>query len=93
MAKATIKSKTGAVITVEGTDKEISDILSPSSGQPQWVRPKVAIAHGRAAKKEQKKRASVSDLVVTLKEEDFSISRKDCRIFQMPLKSRDTFAQ
>jgi len=59
------------VITVEGTDKEISDILSTFERTTAVGQAKVAIAHGRAAKKEQKKRASVSDLVVTLKEEGF----------------------
>jgi hypothetical protein len=71
MAKATIKSKTGALITVEGSEKEVSDILSTFERTAAVGQAKVAIARGRAEKKEQKKRASVSDLVVTLKEEGF----------------------
>jgi hypothetical protein len=71
MAKATIKSKTGALITVEGSEKEVSDILSTFERTAAVGQAKVAIARGRAEKKEQKKRASVSDLVVTLKEDGF----------------------
>jgi len=71
MAKATIKSKTGALITIEGTEKEVSDILSTFERTAVVGQVKAAIARGRSEKKEQKKRANVSDLVVTLQEEGF----------------------
>lgn len=71
MAKATIKSKTGALITIEGTDKEVSDILSSFERAATVGQAKTVMARGRAEKKEQKKRSSVSDLVVMLREEGF----------------------
>lgn len=71
MAKATIKSKTGALITIEGTDKEVSDILGTFERTTAVGHAKAAVARDRAEKKERKKRASVSDLVVMLKEEGF----------------------
>jgi hypothetical protein len=71
MAKATIKSKSGAVITIEGSDKEVSSILATYEkaavvGQAKDVAAKVV-----SVKKEQRKRAAASDLVVELKEEGF----------------------
>jgi hypothetical protein len=71
MVKATIKSKTGAVITIEGTNKEVSDILSTFERTVAVGHAKAVAARGHAEKKEQKKRASVSDLIVTLQEEGF----------------------
>jgi hypothetical protein len=69
MAKATIKSKTGALITIEGTDKEVSDILATFERTAAVGHAKEVMTKGRAEKKEQKKRANASDLVVTLQEE------------------------
>jgi len=69
--KATIKSKTGAVIIVEGTHKEVSDILNTFERTATIGQAKAEMARGRAEKKDQKKRANASDLVVTLKEEGF----------------------
>jgi hypothetical protein len=71
MAKATIKSKSGAVITIEGSDTEVSSILSTyekaaAIGQVKEVAAKVSLH-----KREQKKRAAASDLVVELKEDGF----------------------
>lgn len=71
MAKATIKSKTGAVITVEGSNDEVSNILSMFERSALVERAKHTVAKGRAVKKEQKKRQSASDLVIDLKEEGF----------------------
>ena len=71
MARATIKSKTGAVITVEGTEKEVSNILSTFERTAVVGQAKAIAARGHAEKKEQKRRAGVTDLVVTLKEEGF----------------------
>lgn len=71
MAKATIKSKSGAVITVEGSHKEVSNILAMFERTSVVSYAKEAIARAQGAKKEQKKRAAASDLVVELKEDSF----------------------
>jgi predicted transcriptional regulator YheO len=71
MAKATIKSKTGAIITVEGTKEEVSDILATVEKAATIAHAKGFIARAKTTKKEQKKRMAASDLVVELKEEGF----------------------
>ena len=71
MAKATIKSKSGAVITVEGTNEEISNILTMFEKTSVVGQAKEAIARIKSVKKEQKKRAGASDLIVELKEGGF----------------------
>jgi hypothetical protein len=71
MAKATIKAKSGAVITIEGSDKEVSSILSTYERAATVGRVKEVAAKVSTAKKEQKKRAAASDLVIELKEDGF----------------------
>jgi hypothetical protein len=71
MAKATIKSKTGAVITIEGSQGEVSNILAVFERTAAVGHAKETIAKGQTVKKEQKKRAAASDLVVGLKEDGF----------------------
>jgi len=71
MAKATIKSKTGAVITVEGSDSEISNILSVFERTSVVGHAKEAATKSQARKKETKKRLAASDLVINLKEDGF----------------------
>ena len=71
MAKATIKSKTGAVITVEGTQEEVSSILVTVERATAVGHAKEAGAKAKAVKKEHKKRMAASDLAVELKEEGF----------------------
>lgn len=71
MAKATIKSKSGAVITVEGTNEEISNILTIFEKTSVVGQAKEAIARVKSGKKDQKKRSAASDLIVDLKEEGF----------------------
>jgi hypothetical protein len=71
MAKATIKSKSGAVITVEGTEKEVSGIIAIFERATVVGHAKEVIAKTQSAKKEQKRRATASDLVVGLKEDGF----------------------
>ncbi len=71
MAKATIKSKTGAIITIEGTDKEVSNVLAHFE-----VATHVATAKGKmnkeaSTKKEKRKRGAASDLIVELKDDGF----------------------
>jgi hypothetical protein len=71
MAKATIKSKTGAVITVEGTQEEVSSILATVERATAIGHAKEVFLKAKAVKKEHKKRMAASDLVVELKEESF----------------------
>lgn len=71
MAKATIKSKSGAVVTVEGSEKEVSSILATFERAAAVSHAKEVIARSQTAKKEQKKRAGASDLVIRLKEDGF----------------------
>lgn len=71
MAKATIKSKTGAIITVEGTDKEVSSILAHFETATYVATAKGKINKETSAKKETKKRAAASDLIVELKDDGF----------------------
>ncbi len=71
MAKATIKSKSGAVITVEGTEREVSNILAVFERTAVVGHAKEAIAKTQASRKEEKKRAAASDLIIGLKEDGF----------------------
>jgi len=71
MAKATIKSKTGALITIDGSEKEISSILSVFETTTAVGQAKRAVAKSKAVEKEEKKRSSVSDLIIDLKENGF----------------------
>ena len=71
MAKATIKSKTGAVITIEGNHEEVSKILSTFEKSSAVGHAKKAIARVKAAKRDTKKREGASDLVVDLRESGF----------------------
>jgi hypothetical protein len=71
MAKATIKSKTGAMITVEGSQDEVANILMVFERTAAVSYTKTAVTKERAVKKEQKKRSAASDLIVDLKEEGF----------------------
>jgi hypothetical protein len=71
MAKATIKSTTGAVITIEGSEEEVSRILSVYEKTSVVGHAKQAIARSRATKREDKKREGAGDLVVGLREAGF----------------------
>jgi len=71
MAKATIKSSTGAVITVEGSEEEVSKILSAYEKTSVVGQAKQAIARSKATKRDDKKREGAGDLVVKLREEGF----------------------
>ncbi len=71
MAKATIKSKTGAVITVEGNQEEVSKIISTFEQTSAVGHAKEAIARVKAAKRDKKKREGAGDLIVTLREGGF----------------------
>jgi hypothetical protein len=71
VAKATIKSKTGAVITVEGDESEVSAILATYERTSVVDQAKKAIARTRTAKTREKKREGASDLIVELREAGF----------------------
>ena len=71
MAKATIKSQTGATITVEGTPEEVSNVISAYEKTSVVGHAKEAIARAKATKKTEKRKESASDLIVGLKEEGF----------------------
>jgi hypothetical protein len=71
MPKATIKSKSGAVITIEGSEDEVSNIISVFERSATVVQAKQAVAKVRASKTEDKKRTSASDLIISLKEDGF----------------------
>jgi hypothetical protein len=71
MAKATIKSRSGALITVEGSDAEVSNILAAYERTSVVGQAKEAIARSRAGKKSEKKREGAAEIVVTLREAGF----------------------
>lgn len=71
MAKATIKSRTGAVITIEGAEAEVSNILLTFERTTAVRQIKETSRRENFQKKEVKKRLAASDLVVHLKEDGF----------------------
>ena len=71
MAKATIKSSTGALITIEGSDSEVSNILSVFERTTVVGHGKREVARSQALKKEKKKRIAASDVIIGLKEDGF----------------------
>ena len=71
MAKATIKSSTGAVITVEGSESEVSNILSTYERAAAVGKVKGAVAKQQEATRTNKKRLAASDLIIGLRERGF----------------------
>lgn len=71
MPKATIKTSSGAVITVEGTEAEVSNIVASFERTTAVGRAKEAGHKERTQRKEGKKRSTASDLIIDLKEEGF----------------------
>lgn len=71
MAKATIKSSSGAVITIEGSHEEVSKILSVYDNSAVVGQAKQAIARVKAVKRDEKKREGAAGLVVKLREDGF----------------------
>ena len=71
MARATIKSKTGAIITIDGSDSEVSNILSAFERTAAVSHEKREVAKRLATRKEEKGRFGASDLVIRLKEDGF----------------------
>lgn len=72
MPKATIQSKTGAVITIEGSQSEISNILTVfEAGGFEEGKRKQKTTNKRGPKESNKKRLTVPDLVLELKDRGF----------------------
>ena len=71
MPKATIKTKSGAVITVEGSESEVSNIIGTFERTTAVDHRKFAATKEKVHAKENKKRLGASDLIVELKEEGF----------------------
>ena len=71
MPKATIKSKTGATITIEGSDGEVANILGVFERAATIGYAKEAVSKSKRVAKEDKKRLSASDLIISLREEGF----------------------
>lgn len=71
MPKATIKSSTGAIITIEGTEAEISKIVGTIEQAANVGNARQVVARAKAEKTDTKKREGASDLIVGLKEAGF----------------------
>jgi hypothetical protein len=71
MAKATIKSRTGAIITVEGSESEVSSILATFERSASIDKAKGVVAMQQENKKTKKKRLAASDLIIGMRERGF----------------------
>ena len=71
MAKATIKSTTGAVITIEGSQEEVAKIISNYEKTSVVGQAKQAIARTKTANREVKKRQGAADLLIGMRESGF----------------------
>ena len=71
MPKAIIKSKSGAIITIEGTKDEITQIISDFERTSFVQAAKTEIQKSVLERREEKKRSRASDLVIELREEGF----------------------
>ena len=71
MVKATIKSKTGAIITIEGSEREVSNIVTGFDRLAGVDQTKVKMARHRAVRKEESKRMTASDIILGLQDEKF----------------------
>ena len=71
MAKATIKSKTGAIITIEGSAHEVSNIVAGFDRLAGVQQTKAKMARHRAERKEERKRMTASDIILGLQDDGF----------------------
>jgi hypothetical protein len=71
MAKATIKSSSGALITIEGTDAEVANIIGTFEKTAVVGRTRQEISKHRAAAQMKKKRMGASDLIIGLNERGY----------------------
>jgi len=71
MAKATIKTKSGAVISVEGTEAEVANVLEQFETANTVNKAKEVKKKMVTEQKIERKRTNAVDLVLVLKEEGF----------------------
>lgn len=71
MAKATIKTKSGAVISVEGTEAEVANILEQFETANTVSRARETKKKMVTEQKSERKRTNAVDLVLALKEDGF----------------------
>lgn len=71
MAKATIKSKTGSLITIEGTDQEVANVLRQFETVASVSDSKEVVRKEVSQKGEHKKRSGAADSIVELEEIGF----------------------
>jgi len=71
MAKATIKSSSGALITVEGTQEEVSQIISSYERTAAVGHAKQELERRKSTKRQEKKREGAGELIVNLRESGF----------------------
>jgi len=71
MPKATIKSSTGAIITIEGSQEEISKIISDFEKTSAVTQSKTEVTKNQIKKRQDKKRLAASDLIIELKDDGF----------------------
>ncbi|MEX0735384.1 MAG: hypothetical protein WDZ66_00840 [Steroidobacteraceae bacterium] len=88
MPKATIKSKTGAVITVEGSESEVASILSVFERTAVVSHAKETATKNQVRKKDARKRLGASDLVISLREEGYFDKPKSLSDISTALEER-----
>ena len=88
MAKAKIKSKTGAVIIIEGTKEEVAKILGDFERTAVIGYVKGKISSKKIRKREEKKRMAASDLIVEFKEEGYFDKPKSLTEIAQVLENR-----
>lgn len=71
MAKATIRTNTGAVIIIEGSEKEVSSLIAAYDGTRSPAQSKRRSPSPGIEKSQSKKREGAPDLIVSLREAGF----------------------
>jgi len=71
MAKATVKSSTGAIITIEGSEEEVSAILTTYEKSSVIGHANQALARNKAGKRADKRREGAGELIIGLRENGF----------------------
>jgi len=71
MAKATIKSRFGALITIEGTEAEVASIIHQFESSASINKAREVKKQHTDEQRVQRKRSAAVDLVLSLKEDGF----------------------
>jgi len=71
MVRASLKTKSGTIITVEGTHEEVAKIVSEFNRVDTIGQLKKEVSRRELVKKEDKKRRGASDLIIELREGGF----------------------